>query len=159
MLRVGFGYDSHRLAKGYKLKIGGITIESEVGAYSFSDGDCLLHALCDALLGAAGLGDIGEHFPNTCAKYKGLDSSYFLIETKKLLEVKNFKIINIDTTVLLEKPKLYAYKNLIKANIANLLEICESFVNIKAKTNEGLDAIGQNLGIVAYVVALLEENE
>jgi 2-C-methyl-D-erythritol 2,4-cyclodiphosphate synthase len=156
MFRVGIGYDLHRLEKNHRLIIGGVEIESDIGAYSHSDGDCLLHALVDAMLGAAGLGDIGEHFPDTDEKYKNVKSSLFVIKTLDLIKKNGFKIINVDATVLLEKPKLASYKQSIKKNIANLLNLDERFVNIKAKTNEKVDEVGRGLAIASYVVVLLE---
>ncbi len=156
MYRVGIGYDLHRLGKNYKLIIGGIEIDSDIGAYSFSDGDCLLHALVDAMLGAAGLGDIGEYFPDTDDRYKNLNSEFFVRKALDLIKKNGFNIVNIDATVLLEKPKLSMYKTQIKMNIAKLLDINERFVNIKAKTNEKIGDIGLGLAIAAYVVVLLE---
>ncbi len=156
MYRVGIGYDLHRLGKNYKLIIGGIEIDSDIGAYSFSDGDCLLHALVDAMLGAAGLGDIGEYFPDTDDRYKNLNSEFFVRKALDLIKKNGFNIVNIDATILLEKPKLSMYKTQIKMNIAKLLDINERFVNIKAKTNEKMGEIGLGLAIAAYVVVLLE---
>ncbi|WP_291494159.1 2-C-methyl-D-erythritol 2,4-cyclodiphosphate synthase [Desulfurella sp.] len=156
MIRVGIGYDLHRLKKDCKLIIGGIEIDSNIGAYSHSDGDCLLHALVDAMLGAAGLGDIGEHFPDIDEKYKNIKSSFFVTKTLELINKNGFRVINVDATVLLEKPKLIDYKQTIKINIANLLNISEHFVNIKAKTNEKIGEIGESLAIASYVVVLLE---
>ncbi|OSS42198.1 2-C-methyl-D-erythritol 2,4-cyclodiphosphate synthase [Desulfurella amilsii] len=156
MLKVGIGYDLHRLQKNRKLVIGGVEIDSDIGAYSHSDGDCLLHALVDAILGAAGLGDIGEHFPDTDDAYKNAKSILFVTKTLDLIKKNGFKIVNVDATVLLERPKLASYKLKIKKNMANLLEIDERFVNIKAKTNEKVDEIGKGLAIAAYVVVLLE---
>ncbi len=156
MYRVGIGYDLHRLGKNYKLIIGGIEIDSDIGAYSFSDGDCLLHALVDAMLGAAGLGDIGEYFPDTDDRYKNLNSEFFVRKALDLIKKNGFNIVNVDATILLEKPKLSMYKTQIKMNIAKLLGINERFVNIKAKTNEKIGDIGLGLAIAAYVVVLLE---
>lgn len=156
VFRVGIGYDLHRLEKNHKLVIGGVEIESDTGAYSYSDGDCLLHALVDAMLGAAGLGDIGEYFPDTDEVYKDAKSSLFVKKTLDLIKKNGFSIVNVDATVLLEKPKLSWYKQRIKKNIADLLELDEQFVNIKAKTNEKTDEVGRGLAIAAYVVVLLE---
>ncbi|MGC8615976.1 MAG: 2-C-methyl-D-erythritol 2,4-cyclodiphosphate synthase [Desulfurella sp.] len=156
MIRVGIGYDLHRLKKDCKLIIGGIEIDSEFGAYSHSDGDCLLHALVDAMLGAAGLGDIGEYFPDTDERFRNVGSSFFVTKTLDLINKNGFKIINMDATILLERPKLVNYKQIIKKNIANLLNISEHLVNIKAKTNEKIGEIGESLAIASYVVVLLE---
>ncbi len=157
MYRVGIGYDLHRLEKNHKLIIGGIEIDSDIGSYSFSDGDCLLHALVDAMLGASGLGDIGEYFPDTNQRYKNLKSEFFVRKALDLIKKNGFNIINVDATILLEKPKLSMYKTQIKMNIAKLLDIEERFVNIKAKTNEKVGEIGLGLAIAAYVVVLLED--
>ncbi|MGB9755416.1 MAG: 2-C-methyl-D-erythritol 2,4-cyclodiphosphate synthase [Desulfurella sp.] len=156
MFRVGFGYDLHQLKKGSKLLIGGVEIDSEFGAFSFSDGDCLLHALVDAMLGGAGLGDIGEYFPDTDERFRDINSSFFVTETLDLINKNDFKIVNMDATILLERPKLMNYKQIIKKNIANLLNISEYSVNIKAKTNEKIGEIGASLAIASYVVVLLE---
>lgn len=156
MFRVGFGYDLHQLKEGSKLLIGGVEIDSEIGAFSFSDGDCLLHALVDAMLGGAGLGDIGEYFPDTDERFRNVNSSFFVTKTLELINKNGFKIVNVDATILLEKPKLINYKQLIKKNIAKLLCINEHFVNVKAKTNEKLGEIGKSLAIAAYAVVLLD---
>ncbi len=156
MFKVGLGYDLHRLQENRKLFIGGVEIESEIGAYSHSDGDCLLHALVDAMLGAAGLGDIGEFFPDSDETYKNTKSDFFVTKTLDLIRKNGFRVINVDATILLEKPKLARYKQSIKKHIADLLSIDERFINIKAKTNEKLGEIGENLAIAAYVVVLLE---
>lgn len=156
MFRVGFGYDLHQLKKGSKLLIGGVEIDSEFGSFSFSDGDCLLHALVDAMLGAAGLGDIGEYFPDTDEHFRNVNSSFFVTKTLDLINKNGYTIVNVDATVLLEKPKLIHYKQLIKKNISKLLCINDNFVNVKAKTNEKLGEVGKSLAIAAYVVVLLE---
>jgi 2-C-methyl-D-erythritol 2,4-cyclodiphosphate synthase len=151
---IGIGYDSHKLLPGLDLIIGGIKIDSELGVIAHSDGDVLLHALCDALLGAAGLGDIGEHFPDTDAKYKNADSSLFVNEVMKL--ISNFLIIiNIDAVIILEKPKLADYKALIKENVAKICGIETNKVNIKAKSNEKMGFIGRGEGISAMCICEL----
>ncbi len=149
---VGFGYDCHRLAKGEQLILGGIEIDSESGTVAHSDGDVVLHALCDALLGAGGLGDIGEHFPDTEPKYKGADSSFFINEVLRLLNDKGFSLINIDVTIILEKPKLGEYKQQIRENTARLCGLADERVNIKAKTSEKLGFAGRSEGVEAYCV-------
>lgn len=149
---VGFGYDSHRFSKDESLIIGGITIESDFGTVAHSDGDALIHALVDALLGAAGLGDIGELFPDTDPKNKDADSEIFLREALRLLIAENFKIVNIDATIVLEKPKLSPYKDEIRKNIAEICSLDSKRVNIKAKTNEKLGFTGRSEGIAAYCV-------
>lgn len=154
---VGFGYDSHRLEAGQKLIIGGISIESELGTIAHSDGDALLHALCDALLGAAGEGDIGELFPDTNPIYKDADSGQFVREAVRRLSEKHLKIVNIDATVILERPKLSHYKPEIKQNVAELCSIKPEQVNIKAKTNEKMGFTGRSEGIAVYCICEIKE--
>lgn len=154
---VGFGYDCHKLSKGEKLILGGINIESEFGTIAHSDGDVVLHALCDALLGAGGLGDIGEHFPDTDEKYEGAESSKFVIEALKMLDEKKYKLINIDITIILEMPKLRPYKLQIKENLSSICGLPIDKVNIKAKTSEKLGFAGRLEGIEAYCVCEIKE--
>jgi len=149
---VGFGYDSHKLATGKELIIGGVKIESDWGTLAHSDGDVLIHALVDALLGAAGLGDIGEHYPDTDVQYKNADSSIFLKDAIALLERNFLRVINIDATIILEKPKLSLYKDDIRKNIASICGMSVERVNIKAKTNEKMGFAGRSEGIVAFCV-------
>ncbi len=155
--RVGLGYDIHRLVKGRRLVLGGVAIPFSKGLEGHSDADVLLHALCDALLGAAGLGDIGEHFPNTDKRYKGISSVVLLREVKKFLDKKGFNIGNVDAVVLAEAPKLMAYKSKMRAMIAKTLKIANDQVNIKATTQEGLGfgAKGKE-AIAAYATALIQ---
>ncbi|MGA2297045.1 MAG: 2-C-methyl-D-erythritol 2,4-cyclodiphosphate synthase [FCB group bacterium] len=153
---VGFGYDSHKLVPGRKLLLGGVLIESESGAMAHSDGDTLLHALCDALLGAAGLGDIGELFPDSEIKYKDADSKIFVKEIIGLLKKKSLNIVNIDVTILLEKPKLNKYKQAIRQSISELCKIPFDRVNIKAKTNEGMGFVGHSEGIAVYCICEIQ---
>ena len=152
VIMVGFGYDSHKLALGESLILGGVIIESEKGTIAHSDGDVILHTLCDALLGAAGLGDIGELFPDSDEKYKNYDSSKFVINVIELIEKAGFEPVNIDITVILEKPKLKIYKEKIKNRIAELCKIKPDRVNVKAKTNEGLGFVGREEGVAAYCI-------
>lgn len=154
-MRVGFGIDIHPLAVGRKLILGGIEIPFEKGIFGHSDGDALVHAIVDALLGAMGEGDIGEHFPDTDPKWKGCSSFKFLEKCKTLLMQKTLKINNIDSTILLEKPKVSLYKKQMAKNIADVLEIDSSLVNVKATREEGLGYIGQGNGIAAYAVVSL----
>lgn len=154
---VGFGYDSHVLAEGKPLFLGGITIESDLGTIAHSDGDVVLHALCDALLGASGFGDIGELFPDTDSKYKGADSKLFIGQIIKLLVDRNMFIINIDITILLEKPKLKIYKDKIRKNISDLIHLPVENVNIKAKTNEGMGFVGRLEGIAAFCICEIQQ--
>ncbi len=141
--RTGLGYDIHRLVEGRKLFLGGVEIPYIKGLLGHSDADALLHALCDALLGALGLGDIGEHFPDTDPKYQDIDSSRLLKMVKELVDKSGYKINNLDVIVITQEPKLGPFKKLIKEKICALLGLSLEAVNIKAKTNEGLDAVGR----------------
>ena len=153
--RCGIGYDLHRLAEGRKLIIGGIELPFEKGPVGHSDGDVLAHALCDALLGAAGLGDIGTHFPDTDSKWKGANSLLFLEHAKKLLGDKHFAIEHVDAIVITEKPKLGPYFPEMRETLAKALGVPPEKIHLKAKTNEGVDAIGRGEAIAAHVVATL----
>ena len=153
--RCGIGYDLHRLAEGRKLVVGGIELPFEKGPVGHSDGDVLAHALCDALLGGAGLGDIGTHFPDTDPKWKGANSLLFLEHVKKLLDEKHFTIEHVDAVVITEKPKLGPHFPKMREALAKALGIPAEKIHLKAKTNEGVDAIGRGEAIAAYVVATL----
>ncbi len=155
-MRIGMGYDVHKLVEGRKLILGGVDIPYEKGLLGHSDADVLVHAIMDALLGAAALGDIGKHFPDTDEKYKGADSMALLAEVKKLLCEKLFFVENIDATVIAQQPKLSPYIDTMRSNIAGVLEIAPGRVNIKATTEEKLGFTGQGLGISAQAVCLLE---
>ncbi len=155
---IGFGYDVHRLVKGRKLILGGVDIPFEYGLESHSDGDVLIHAMLDALLGASCLGDIGGHFPETDPQYENVSSLLLLGEVRKLLEKGKFTTGNIDIVVVAEKPKLSSYKDLMRKNIAETLEVDVQRINIKATTTEGLGFTGRGEAISAYaVVNLLQE--
>ena len=154
---VGLGYDSHILAEGKPLLLGGIKIESDLGTIAHSDGDVVLHALADAMLGASGLGDIGELFPDSDSKYKGADSKLFVEQIMSLLAERNLFIINVDITILLEKPKLKNFKDKIRQGISELVKIPIENVNIKAKTNEGMGFVGRQEGVVAYCICELQQ--
>jgi len=154
--RIGIGHDVHRLVTGRKLILGGIEVPHAHGLEGHSDADVVLHALCDAILGAAGLGDIGEHFPNTDPKYKGASSSIFLKEVNEKIKKVGWQLENVDVVILAEAPKLKDFKAKMKYHIARELGIEETQVNIKAGTNEGLGFIGAKEGIAAYAVALLK---
>ncbi len=156
MTRSGIGYDLHRLVTGRKLILGGIEVPFEKGAAGHSDGDVLSHALCDALLGAAGLGDIGTHFPDTDPKWKGASSLIFLEHTRKLLDARGLRIAHIDAIVIAEKPKLNPHFPAMRAALAKGLGIEPRQINLKAKTSEGLGAIGHGEAIAAQVIATLE---
>ncbi|MCS3914935.1 2-C-methyl-D-erythritol 2,4-cyclodiphosphate synthase [Caldanaerobacter subterraneus subsp. tengcongensis MB4] len=155
-MRVGIGYDVHRFEEGKKLMLGGIEIPFEKGLKGHSDGDVLIHALIDGILGAAGLGDIGEHFPDTDVAYKEVDSKILL---KRVLELvsEHYVVNNVDCIVVTERPKLSPYKDRIRTSLAELLGVSKERVNVKAKTEEGLGFTGREEGIKAYAVVLLEE--
>lgn len=155
-MRVGMGYDVHRLVEGRKLILGGVEIPYEKGLLGHSDADVLLHAVMDALLGAAALGDIGRHFPDSDPKYKGISSLLLLKHVGALLEEKCFLIENIDATVIAQRPKLKDYMNQMKRNIAETLGIDEDRVNVKATTEEGLGFTGSGEGISAQAICLLQ---
>jgi 2-C-methyl-D-erythritol 4-phosphate cytidylyltransferase/2-C-methyl-D-erythritol 2,4-cyclodiphosphate synthase len=155
-LRSGFGYDSHRFAADKKLILGGVEIYFDKGLYGHSDADALIHAICDALLGAAGAGDIGRHFPDTDPEYKNISSMILLEKVKKIIGVKCI-INNIDATIVIEKPKLAPYAAQMVSNIARILSISENCVNIKAKTNEGMGFTGRNEGVAVFAVAAVTE--
>ena len=158
-MRIGYGYDVHPLVKGRKLILGGVAIPFEKGLKGHSDADVLLHAVCDALLGAIAAGDIGKHFPNTSAKYKDISSLVLLKEVYKLIESQSFSISNIDATIVADKPLLGFYFLMMRENIAKVLNIELARINIKATTSEGLGFIGEGKGMAAYAVALVEETK
>lgn len=154
-VRCGIGYDLHRLEPGRAFVVGGLQIPFDKGPAGHSDGDVLAHALCDALLGAAALGDIGTHFPDTDPKWKGANSLIFLEHAKKLLAEKNFAIEHVDAVVITEKPKLGPHFPKMREVLARALGVTVDHIHLKAKTNEGVDAIGRGEAIAAYVVATL----
>ncbi len=154
-LRVGIGYDLHRLVEGRKLRLGGVEIEYELGLLGHSDGDSLTHAICDALLGAAGLGDIGVHFSDKDPCYAGIDSLILLRRVCELISENGFRIENVDATILAERPKMLPHIAAMHARLAEAMSVAESQINIKAKTNEGLDAIGRGEAIAAQAIALI----
>jgi 2-C-methyl-D-erythritol 2,4-cyclodiphosphate synthase len=153
--RIGFGFDVHQLEKADTLILGGIAIPSQKGAVGHSDADVLIHAICDALLGAAGLRDIGNQFPNTDPTLKGIDSKILLSKTIKLLEDHNYLVGNIDATVCLEQPKINPHIENMRMVLSEILKIESSAVSIKATTNETLGYVGREDGINAYAVALI----
>lgn len=156
MNRIGIGYDSHMFCEDRPLIIGGVKIEYNRGLKGHSDGDVLLHAIADALLGASSLGDIGSYFPDTDETIKGIDSRIIVKVIRKKIKEKGFQIVNIDCIILAEEPKLSCYYEKIINNISDMLAISRDNVNIKAKTNEGMGFIGSKQGIASYAVALLE---
>ncbi|MBM4030308.1 MAG: 2-C-methyl-D-erythritol 2,4-cyclodiphosphate synthase [Planctomycetes bacterium] len=156
-MRVGLGYDIHRLVPDRPLRLGGVAIPSPVGLTGHSDGDALLHAICDALLGAAALGDIGDHFPDTDPALAGADSARILAETLDKVRAAGFHLVNLDTTVLAQQPRLGPHKAAIRQRIAQLLGLDPGRVSVKAKSNNALDAVGQGLAIAAHAVVLVEK--
>lgn len=153
--RIGNGVDFHQLEAGKKLWLGGVHIPHHKGAIGHSDADVLLHAICDALLGALALGDIGKHFPNTDIKYKGIDSKILLKETFTLIKEKGYEVVNVDSTICLQEPKISAYVEVMQSVIASILQINTDAVSIKATTTENLGFVGRQEGIMAYATALL----
>ena len=155
-MRIGTGYDVHRLVEDRALIMGGVVIPYEKGLLGHSDADVLLHAIMDALLGAAALGDIGKHFPDSNEKYKGVSSMELLKEVKRMLDEELFIVENIDATIIAQRPKMAPYLQEMRANIAEVLQIDISQVNVKATTEEGLGFTGEGLGIASQAVCLLE---
>ena len=155
-LRIGQGIDIHRLETGLKLWLGGILIQSDKGCVAHSDGDVLLHAICDAMLGAAALGDIGHHFPDTSPEYKNIDSKILLKRTSEKIREKGFSVVNVDSTVCLEKPKIAPYINEMRSAISSILGIDIDAVSVKATTTEKMGFTGREEGIVAMASVLLE---
>ena len=156
MIRTGIGYDLHRLSEGRKLMIGGVHVPFDKGPVGHSDGDVLAHALCDALLGAGGLGDIGTHFPDSDPKWKGAASLIFLTHAKQLLDERGLRINHLDAVVILERPKLGPHFPAMREALSKALSISESQINLKAKTNEGTGEIGRGEAIASHTVATLE---
>jgi len=154
-MRIGQGFDAHALVAGRKLIIGGVEIPHEKGLAGHSDADVLIHAVCDALLGAAGLGDIGTHFPDTDARYKGIESRKLLREVAQLLRQKKLRVANVDATIIAQAPKMAPHIAAMRANLASDLGVAPDAVNVKAKTTEKLGFVGRGEGIAAEAVALL----
>ena len=154
-IRVGFGFDVHPFQEGKKLFLGGVEISHTKGSVGHSDADVLIHAICDALLGAAGLRDIGFYFPNTDVKFKNIDSKILLAETIKLIKEKGYKVGNVDSTLCIEEPKINPHIPSMKKALAPILEIKEEDISIKATTNEKLGYVGSENGVNAYAVVLI----
>ena len=154
--RIGFGVDFHQLAEGRELWLGGILIPHNKGAIGHSDADVLLHAICDALLGAACLGDIGVHFPDTDNKFKNIDSKILLKESVALINKEGYKLVNVDSSLCLEEPKIKSYVGQMQAIIANITGVTTRDVSIKATTTEQMGFVGRKEGLVAYATVLLE---
>ncbi len=158
-IRIGFGYDVHRLVTGRDLILGGVKIPHEKGLLGHSDADVLLHALMDALLGAAALGDIGEHFPDTDERYRGASSMELLRQCSRILFENGYDVVNVDATLVAQRPKISPYKEEMRENIANALGIPVSCVSVKATTEEGLGMTGEELGMKAYAAACITGRE
>jgi len=155
--RIGQGIDIHRLEDGLDLWLGGIRIPSDKGCVAHSDGDVLLHAICDSLLGAAGLSDIGHYFPDSDSKFKDIDSKILLKSTMQIIQEKSYKVVNIDCTVCLEKPKIASYISEMKNVISEIVDISSEDISIKATTTEKLGFAGREQGLAAFAVVLLEK--
>lgn len=153
--RIGHGYDVHKLEDGKKFVIGGIEIDHYKGAVGHSDADVVIHVICDALLGALSLGDIGKHFPDTDNKYKGIDSKILLKKVMNLVSEKKYQISNVDVTILLQKPKLRNYIDSMRDSLSKIMEISISQISVKATTTEGLGFIGREEGVAAHCVCLI----
>jgi len=158
-MRVGMGFDVHQLEAGKDFWLGGIKLEAEKGAVGHSDADVLIHAICDALLGAANMGDIGFHFANTDPRWKGMASKHFLIEVNKMITEKGWQIENIDCSLCLEKPKISPHIPAMKQALSPLMGISEDCISIKATTNERMGYVGREEGVNAYAVVLLRKDE
>ena len=153
--RIGHGYDLHRVADGRVLMLGGVRLESPWGLLGHSDGDVVLHAICDALLGAMGVGDIGQHFPDSDERLRGIASSELVRHVAALLAAERWVVVNIDVTVHAEQPRLAPYRHAMRTRLANLFGVDVTAVSVKAKTNEGVDAIGRGEAVAATAVVLL----
>jgi 2-C-methyl-D-erythritol 2,4-cyclodiphosphate synthase len=156
-VRVGFGFDVHQLKEGKELWLGGIRLDHSKGAVGHSDADVLIHAICDALLGAAGLRDIGFHFPDTDAEFKGIDSKILLKRVMELLKKEGYAVGNVDCTLVLEKPKINPHIEAMRRTLAEILSIEVSDLAIKATTNEKMGYVGREEGVCAYAVALIQK--
>ena len=155
--RIGFGIDFHQMVEERDLWIGGVKIPHHKGAKGHSDADVLLHAICDAMLGALSLGDIGVHFPDTDAAYKNIDSKILLQRTFELIAAKGYKVVNVDSSLCLEAPKIKPYVNSMQETIASILQVDASDVSVKATTTEKMGFVGREEGLVAYATVLLEK--
>ena len=154
--RIGFGVDYHQLVQGRDLWIGGVKIPHHKGSLGHSDGDVLLHAICDAMLGALSLGDIGIHFPNTASEYKNIDSKILLQKTFQLIKNERYKIVNVDSTVCLELPKIKPYTDEMKKLISSILEVSGKDISVKATTTETMGYVGREEGLQAYATILIQ---
>ena len=159
MFRVGFGFDVHQLVEGRELWLGGVLVPHTVGALGHSDADVLLHAVCDALLGAVALGDIGRHFPDTDVRWKGADSKHLLQEVVRMLADQGWRVGNVDATLVLERPRIMPHVSAMREAMSELLEVTVDAVSIKATTNETMGFIGRQEGVVAHAVAMAVRGE
>jgi 2-C-methyl-D-erythritol 2,4-cyclodiphosphate synthase len=157
MFRIGFGFDTHRLEEGSSFRLGGIAVQHSKGAIGHSDADVLIHAICDALLGAAGLRDIGSQFPDSSPEFKGIDSKILLARTCEILKENKVSIVNIDSTVVLQSPKISDLIPGMIVKLAEVMEIHKDQISIKAKTSEKLGFIGREEGVSAYAVCLIQK--
>lgn len=157
MLRIGNGYDVHKLIEGRKLILGGVEIPHTKGVLGHSDGDVLIHAIMDAMLGALALGDIGQHFPDTDMKYENIDSTILLTRVKELIRERGYRVVNLDSIIVLQKPKVKPYIEAMRKRVAEVLEIDVEQVSVKATTEEKLGFTGDELGVKSYCVVLLEK--
>lgn len=157
MLRIGSGYDVHKLVEGRKLILGGVEIPHTKGVLGHSDGDVLIHAIMDAMLGALALGDIGQHFPDTDMKYENIDSTILLTRVKELIAERGYRVINLDSIIVLQKPKVKPYIEAMRKRVAEVLEIDIDQVSVKATTEEKLGFTGDESGVKSYCVVLLEK--
>lgn len=157
MLRIGNGYDVHKLVEGRKLILGGVEIPHTKGVLGHSDGDVLIHAIMDAMLGALALGDIGQHFPDTDMKYENIDSTILLTRVKELIAERGYRVINLDSIIVLQKPKVKPYIETMRKRVAEVLEIDIEQVSVKATTEEKLGFTGDESGVKSYCVVLLEK--
>ncbi|WP_147329303.1 2-C-methyl-D-erythritol 2,4-cyclodiphosphate synthase [Fusobacterium mortiferum] len=157
MLRIGNGYDVHKLVEGRKLILGGVEIPHTKGVLGHSDGDVLIHAIMDAMLGALALGDIGQHFPDTDMKYENIDSTILLTRVKELIAERGYRVINLDSIIVLQKPKVKPYIEAMRKRVAEVLEIDIDQVSVKATTEEKLGFTGDESGVKSYCVVLLEK--
>ena len=157
-MRIGFGFDIHQLREGLDFSLGGIKIPYEKGSYGHSDADVLIHAICDALLGAANLGDIGKHFPDSDPRFKNIDSKVLLKEVDSLLKKNGYSINNIDSTICLQEPKIEKYINEMQKTLSHCISLDQENISIKATTSEKLGFIGKKEGVSAYAVVLIKKN-
>lgn len=156
-LRIGHGYDVHALAEGLPLWLGGVLIEHEKGCVAHSDGDVLIHALCDALLGAAAMGDIGLHFPDTSVEFKGVDSKLLLRQTLELIGAKGYSVVNVDCTLCLQRPKVKPHILAMRETLAQVMRVDPDIVSVKATTTEKLGFVGREEGVEAHAVVLISK--